>query len=59
MNTKLIIKKKLKKILIMFTVQVVVLLSLYFVVKGKNSNIPNQIKIKEIIIGANNDKYTN
>ncbi|WP_081326493.1 hypothetical protein [Wolbachia pipientis] len=58
MKTKLILKKRLKKLSVMFTISVVALFILYFFVKGTDTNIPNQIKIKEIILGVNNDKCT-
>lgn len=49
------VKKRLKKKFIIFTMLFITLLVLYLSVKSAD-NIANQIIVKEINIGANNEK---
>lgn len=50
-------KKKLKRRLIVFTILLSTLFTSFFLVRNTD-NISHQIKVKEINIGANNDKKT-
>lgn len=49
------LKKRLKKKFIVFIMLFIALFSLYFAIKNTD-NIANQIRVKEINIGADNDK---